>query len=115
MPESFKIRITQYALSQMRDIKTYISETLLAPETAEHWFEKIYREFRTLEVLPSRIPLVNEEPWRSRGIHKFFVENFIAYFWIDEMSSEVWIIAVIYGRRDQKTQLESIPQEKIQH
>lgn len=51
---------------------------------------------------PGRIPLTDEEPWRTEGIHKMPVKNFLVYFWIDEGNSKVQITAVVYGKRDQR-------------
>lgn len=36
------------------------------------------------------------------------VKNHLVYFWIDDDSFRVWVIAVIYGRRDQREQLEEL-------
>lgn len=55
--------------------------------------------------MPARIPLTQEEPWHSRGIHKMPVGNHLVYFWIDDAHSRVWITAVVYDRRLQREQL----------
>ncbi len=58
--------------------------------------------------MPARIPLTAEEPWHSQGIHKMVVKNFLVYFWIDDKNLCVWVTAVIYGRRNQRQQLEKM-------
>jgi hypothetical protein len=44
--------------------------------------------------MPGRFPLTEEEaPWRSKGIRRAVVENFLVYFWIDEPQDIVWVTA----------------------
>ena len=60
------------------------------------------KEILSLSSFPNRIPLTQDEPWHSQGIHKMVVKNYLVYFWVDENNQTVHIIAVVYGRRDQK-------------
>ena len=48
--------------------------------------------------MPNRYPLTLEEPWRSEGIHKMPVENFLVYYWINEAEKAVWGTVVVYGK-----------------
>ena len=36
------------------------------------------------------------------------VKNFLVYFWIDADNLRVWVTAVVYGRRNQRRQLEQM-------
>lgn len=67
----------------------------------------IYLEdsFTSLAQFPQRVTLIDEEPWRTRGIHRLPVKNFLVYFWINEDKMTVQITAVIYGKRHQLRQL----------
>ena len=56
------------------------------------------------------ISLVEEEPWRSKGVHKMPVKNHLVYYWVDEEAKSVYVTAVIYGRRDQLAALADITQ-----
>ena len=108
MEGEFQVKITPYALGQLQEIKGYISTSLQVPNTAKRWLANIKKELATLSQLPARFPLAEEEPWHSQGVHKMSVGNHLVYYWIDEDTRTVWIIAVIYGRRDQKEQLSYI-------
>ena len=79
----YNVKITLYALRQMQEIVRYISATLQSPENAAHWLDTIEKEMASLSSMPARIPLTEEEPWHSQGIHKMVVKNFLVYFWID--------------------------------
>ena len=65
----------------------------------------------SLENMPHRISLTDEEPWRSEGIHKMPVKNYLVYFWINEIKNMVYITAVIYSQREQKRQLSKMKME----
>ena len=54
----------------------------------------------SLSQMPKRVPLIEEEPWRSEGVRVRAVRNFLIYFWVNEAEKTVQIIAVIYARRD---------------
>lgn len=55
--------------------------------------------------MPERIKLTEEEPWRSRDVHRMRVKNYYVYFWIDEVNSKVQITSIIYVAREQANQL----------
>ena len=104
----YEVKITPYALQQMQEIVRYISATLQSPETAARWLDTVEAELASLSAMPARIPLTEEEPWHSQGIHKMVVKKFLVYFWIDTDNLRVWITAVAYGRRDHRRQLEQM-------
>ena len=108
---TYKVKLTNNALAQLKEAVGYISKVLLEPEVARRWSDRIKKEILTLDHMPLRYPLVDEEPWGAEGIHKMTVENFIVYFWVNEDTSTVWVTAVVYGRRDQLSVLRNMPKE----
>lgn len=105
MEEKYHITLTAYALNQLEEIKQYIVYELAAPEAAKKLLKLMYKTIMSLDTMPSRNPMVDEEPWKSAGIRKIFVKNYILYYWIDEAKKEVVITATVYGKRDQNKQL----------
>lgn len=105
MPNTYEVKITKQALEQMKEIIHYISNELLAPEAASNLLDKMETEIRSLSEMPGRFVLIAEEPWRTEGIRKIVVKNFLIYFWIDEINERVQVTAVIYEKRDQIKQL----------
>ncbi len=105
---NYKVKITEQAEVQLREILCYISNTLKEPDIAMSLFNEIQKNILSLDVMPKRIALIDEEPWRSYGIHRMTVKNFLIYFWVNEDLKEVHITAVIYGKRDQLKLLERI-------
>ena len=109
--EHYEVRMTHFAEDAMREIGQYITVNLQSPQAAIKIFSLLRREIKALEYLPSRFPLTEEEPWRSEGVRKMPVKNFLVYYWINEERKTVQIIHIVYAGRDQKTQLASIPKE----
>ena len=105
----YQVKLTDYAVEQMQNIARYISKVLQSPDIARRWMEKIKLQISLLRTMPNRYPLTLEEPWRSEGIHKMPVENFLVYYWINETQKTVWVIVVVYGRRDQIQALRDVP------
>ncbi len=110
----YEVKVTHHAIAQMQEAAGYISRVLLAPETARRWMAKLQREIAGLRRMPLRFPQVAEEPWRTQGIRKLAVENFLVYYWTDEARGIVWVTAVVYGRRDQCSALREMPQESTE-
>ena len=65
-------------------------------------------EIFSLNQFPNRVPLTDEEPWRSQGIRKLLVKNFFVYFRVDEEAKKVQVIGIVYARRDQRHQLSNL-------
>lgn len=107
----YKVRLTVQAISQIEETMRYIAEVLLEPGTAQKWVDTLEREIAGLDTMPLRCPLTEEEPWRTQGIHKMIVKNFLVYYYVDEESKMVWVTAVIYGRRDQIAALTDMPRD----
>ena len=108
MEERYTIRVTDQAQEQLREIAHYIAYELQAPETALRMLETLETAMNTLSLFPSRIALTEEEPWRSRGVRRMPVKNYLVYFWVDEEAKKVQVFGIIYGRRDQRHQLSNL-------
>lgn len=81
MGNEYEVKVTRQAMEQMREIVHYIS------------------------IFPKKHALIQEEPWRSEGIRRIVVKNFLIYFWVDDENNKVQVTAVIYNKRDQIRQL----------
>lgn len=108
MDNEYEVKVTRQALEQMREIIHYISYNLMSPEAAERLMNDLKVAIMKLSVLPKRNSTIDEEPWKSEGIRKIIVKNFIIYYWVDDEFNKVQVIAVIYNKRDQIKQLINI-------
>lgn len=99
--KSYRIIVTPDAIDNMAELRAYIADILMAPDAALRHIRLIRREIATLRELPARIDPVDEEPWHSRGIRFLIVKNFYVYYRIDEATETVYILNVVYNKRDQ--------------
>lgn len=105
MDKTYTVKITSQAEEQIQEIIHYITYDLKAPDATLHLLDTLEDSIASLSHYPQRVALISEEPWRTNGIHRLPVKNFLIYFWIDENNMRVQITAVIYGKRDQLRQL----------
>ncbi|MBQ9793601.1 MAG: type II toxin-antitoxin system RelE/ParE family toxin [Clostridia bacterium] len=108
---AYQVKLTPNAIRQLQDTLVYISQTLQAPDVARRWSKRLESRIASLCEMPFRYALVEEDPWHGEGVRKMPVENFIVYYWADDRSSTVWVIAVIYGKRDLRSALRNMPND----
>ena len=108
MPDNYTVKLAPQALEQLGEIYDYIRFTLQSPDTATKILDTLEKEISSLNLFPNRVPLTEEDPWRSQGIHKLSVKNYLVYFWVDEDRKSVLVTGVVYGRRDQREYLSNM-------
>ena len=86
-------------------IYEYIAHELMAPEATARQTERIMKAVRSLEQMPMRHRLYEEEPWHSQGLRVLPVDNYLVFYLPDETSATVSIIRIMYGGRDIDKQL----------
>ncbi len=96
----FEIVYSDRALNDLRNVYSYIATELLAPDAAKRISTKIMDGIDALCEMPNRNPLYEKEPWRSRGLRKLIVENFIAFYLPMEKQKQVLIVTIMYGKRN---------------
>ena len=106
--EPYEIIITPDAEADLFELRNYIADVLLVPDTALSYIKAIRKEIAALSETPGRIKPVDEEPWHSRGLRKIIAKNFYVYFRIDDPAKRVYILNVIYNKRDQLKQMAKI-------
>ena len=100
MSDSYSVVYSPEALNDLKDIYAYIAQKLLVPDTVLNQVNRIRKEIRSLDFMPSRYALVDWEPWKSMGMHKVPVDNFAVFYTVDSNSMTVVIIRIVYGGRD---------------
>ena len=105
---SYKIIITPDAEADLFEIRNYIADTLLVPDVALNYIRAIRSEMEKLSYTASAIAPVDREPWHSLGIRKVVAKNFYIYYRPDENAHIVYILNVIYAKRDQLKALKNI-------
>lgn len=99
--EHYEIIMTPDSINDLIELRNYIANVLLASETALNLIRHIRSEIAKLSELPGRIKPIDDEPWKSRGVRRLLCKNFFVYYRIDEAKKRVYILNVIYAKRDQ--------------
>ncbi len=101
----YKVIYSDSALKDIDEIYEYIAYDLLVPEIAESQVGRIIMAIDSLENLPYRYKVYDEEPWLSNGLRCFSVDNYMVFYYPVEEDGIVRVIRIIYGGRDIKTEL----------
>ena len=99
--ERYNVIITPDAAVDLSQLKSYIAYTLQAPETALKYIRGLRQEIEKLDSFPGAVAPVPDEPWHSRGIRRIINKNFYIYYRIDEGTKFVYVLNVIYAKRNQ--------------
>lgn len=108
--DSYEIIMTPDATTDIVELRDYIADVLLVPETALNYIRSIREAISKLEYMAASIMPLPDEPWHSRGIRRINVKNFYIYYRIDDKSKRVYILNIIYNKRNQ---LRMLAQMKI--
>jgi len=102
---SWNVVYSTQARQDLRNIYEYIAYELLVPETAAGQTKRIMKEIKSLDQMPMRYRIYDDEPWGSQGVRFFPVDNYLVFYLPDETKSTVSIIRIMYGGRDVSMQL----------
>lgn len=98
--DKYKVVFEPLAVSDLRDIVDYIATKLKEPEIAKRIYTSIKKQILSLEVMPYRYKLVDDEPFCKTGIRKLPVENYTAFYFVNEERKTVHIFRILYNRRE---------------
>ncbi len=60
---------------------------------------------RSLSEMPMRYRLYGDEPWHSRGLRFFSIDNYFVFYLSEENDNIVYIVRIMYSGRDVRRQL----------
>lgn len=106
---SFSLKILPPAEYDLRYIYEYFSSTLMNDELAKCIHTKLKTAVYSLREMPFRYAVYECEPWKSRGIRKMPVENFLIFYVVENATSSVHILRVLYGGRNLEECLQEDP------
>lgn len=94
------IKYTEMASGELDAIYRYIAYNLQAPGTAAGQVKRIMSAIEALGEMPLRNALYEREPWKSRGLRKLPVDNFMVFYFTIKYAHEVVIAHIFYGGRN---------------
>lgn len=99
MANNYSVKMTPKAADDLDNIYRYISEELFATSSAANILEKIEKEIMGLREFPFSCNYVVDEYLRNKGYRKLIVDNYVAFYLIEEEKKQVNIMRVLYGKQ----------------
>ena len=96
----FDVQISEQADKDLREIYEYIAFDLQSPVNACSQLDRLEAAIKKLDNMPEKHCRYDREPWLSRGLRVFPVDNYLIYYIPDMDEHVVTIIRVLYGGRD---------------
>jgi len=101
--ERYRVILSKSARKDLRDTANYIATQLFAPIAASRKVKRIRKTLdKKLAFMPQKYRLINDNYLASKGYHLMNIENYIAFFVIDEETKTVRVRRIIHGARDWK-------------
>ena len=97
---AYEVILETTAIQDLYGIMDYITGVLKAPESAERVILSIEEKIMSLNFMPSRHPIVSDEPYASYGVRLLPVENYTAFYIVDEVKLEVHVLRILYNHRE---------------
>lgn len=94
---TYEVFYSPAAWDDLQAIYAYIAWDLSNPISAAGQEGRIRKEIRDLRYLPLRYEQVDWEPWHSMNVRKLPIDNFVAYYTVDEAAQEVTVLRIFYG------------------
>ena len=96
----YRIIITEPADQDMTEAAVYIAEKLYNPTAADRLIDEAYKAIFSLDKMPHRHRLVDDEYLASCGMRFFPVRNHIVFYIVFEERNTVEIERFLYSARN---------------
>ena len=100
--------LTETAESDIDDTLSYIAGVLHNPEAATSFADKLEEELDALCKSPKNGRLIDNEYLRREDIRRILIDNYIAYYILDEKEKTIIVLRVVYGKRNQDPVVRSL-------
>ncbi len=97
-----QVVISAQAEEDLSNIYSYVLNVLQSEINADSVLGRLYSAMEDLEFMSESYHLYPNEPWRSRGVRYFSVNNYSIFYVVNKVGEDEFatVIHVIYGRRD---------------
>ena len=107
----FDVQISEQADADLRGIYEYIAFELLSPQNAAGQLDRLEVAISNLSNMPEKFRRYEREPWHSRNLRMFPVDNYLVFYIPDKDTKIVTVIRVMYGGRDIETEMNRFAQQ----
>ncbi len=95
----YSLKLTPKASEDLDKIYRYISEELYSKEAAINLLERIETSIMNLKEFPFACNYVADEFLKNKGYRKLIIDNYIAFYLVNEEEKLVIVMRVLYGRQ----------------
>ena len=96
----YKVIIELPAQRDLHGLLRYITDTLKEPVIARRIYTSIKEQILTMNKMPLRNSIIQEQSYAAMGVRKLSVENYTAFYIVNEEKCEVHILRILYNRRE---------------
>ena len=97
---SYVVEITEHAENDLRDIYRYIRLNLLAADAASAQKARLKHAVLGLASMPERFSFVADESLKMQGVRFCPVDNYLIFYTVHSDTRTVYVLRVLYARRD---------------
>ncbi len=97
---SYKLTVSQEAYSDANEIVRYIALELKNKSAALDFLDDLERTYKSISENPNMYALCIDKRLSKAGYRKVAVKNYLVLYRADEVRNEVYVVRIIYGRRD---------------
>ena len=98
--EIYEIEFTEDCREEIDEIYEYISEKLVAENSAKKLMRKMRDAIRDLSESPNLYMKIEKKDKLKREYRRIVIDNFVVLYTVDESNKKVYIAHMYYGRRD---------------
>lgn len=100
MASKFGYRLTKRAESDLDGIVSYITVDLANPQAASDFVDKLQDTIEEARAFPESGSLVHNEFLQIENVRKKLVGNYIMYYLLDVGENIMYILRIVYGKRN---------------
>lgn len=100
MESEWDYRLTEKADADLDDVVQYIAVELANPKAASDFVDKLQSAIEEARSFPESGSLVINEYLPDTEVRKKLVENYILYYLPDSEQKTIFVLRIVYGRRN---------------
>ena len=97
---AFQVKFSERAATDLSEIIGYISDVLLNPIAAEHFYNEVDKKRQHIRENPKMYPLSRDERLKAKGYRVAVVGNYLLFYIVDDENAIAYIIRIVYSKRD---------------
>lgn len=94
------VKLLPPAFEDIQEIYNYIAFEKKSKINAESQIQRIKKAISDLSFMQDSYRLFYLEPWKSKGLRYFPVDNFLIFYLVDESKKTVNVARIVYGKAD---------------